>query len=264
MNAVNFTDPVSYRYCTEASFSESLLECVDGYLNLNGRTAVVLPGVILDGSQETIIVQEIPSFILTALKISSYIVTLGILPVIMLLIKACLRSIHKFHITAMSEAGSRQRLQNLEAERVGAHAFVGQCARLNAVMPGCGTDIDRLLNSIPSSERDHFVTQGLRFTEVAGYHDVFVKMQCLEVLATIPCSERDHFVTQGLRLTEMLRGYYIARPLRVLSAVTDAQRKEFVTQALRVFEIINRNSDRVLVLEVLAEIPQVDFLPLLK
>ncbi|MCX6990969.1 MAG: hypothetical protein NTX49_07920 [Chlamydiae bacterium] len=248
MNSINFNDAVSYRYCTEVSFSQGLLQCADAYLNLNGRTAVVIPGVIRDGSQETIIVQETPSFIVIALKISSYIITLGIVPIVMLIVKDCLRSSHKFHVTNMTEAESTQVIRNLEVEKGYRDAFAGQCRRLSSWYTN-SNEIVQLLTRIPAPDRENFVTLGLRLTSGLGY----TKILCLEILADIPNPERSAFVTQGLRITA--NEYSYSSCLEVLSGISHAERDAFVTQVLRVFALEVGNVFWNHILNVLSRVP---------
>ena len=79
------------------SCSQSLLETVDNYFYLGGKKACVIPGHTQSGSEGTILVsKETPSFAITALKVITYLTVA--LPVIMLILKAVLRSIHTFHI----------------------------------------------------------------------------------------------------------------------------------------------------------------------
>ena len=73
-----------------------MLETVDSYFYLGGKKAYVIPGHTQQDGEGTILTKDSPAFLITALKVISYL-TVAI-PVILLIAKAVLRSIHSFHI----------------------------------------------------------------------------------------------------------------------------------------------------------------------
>jgi len=78
------------------SRTQSLLETVDSYFYLGGKKACVIPGRAQQDGEGTILTKDSPAFLITALKVISYL-TVAI-PVILFMAKAVLRSIHSFHI----------------------------------------------------------------------------------------------------------------------------------------------------------------------
>ncbi len=79
------------------SCTQSLLETVDNYFYLGGKKAYVIPGHAQQDGQSTILItKDSPAFLITALKVISY--PTVVIPVILLIAKAVLRSIHSFHI----------------------------------------------------------------------------------------------------------------------------------------------------------------------
>lgn len=87
--AVSFGDQPKSR-------TQSLLETVDSYFYLGGKKAYVIPGHTQQDGVSTILTKDSPAFLITVLKVISYL-TVAI-PVILLIAKAILRSIHNFHI----------------------------------------------------------------------------------------------------------------------------------------------------------------------
>ncbi|PWU16008.1 MAG: hypothetical protein C5B45_01475 [Chlamydiae bacterium] len=96
MSKVEFFTAVSFGDKPKAC-TQSLLETVDSYFCLGGKKAYVILGQAQQGSEGTIILtKDSPAFLITALKVISYL-TVAI-PVVLLIAKAILRSIHTFHI----------------------------------------------------------------------------------------------------------------------------------------------------------------------
>lgn len=79
------------------SCSQWLLEKVDSCLYLGGKKAIVIPGHAQQGFEGTILKKASQPFLITALKVSLYVI-LPIIPLCLLIAKAILRSIHRFHI----------------------------------------------------------------------------------------------------------------------------------------------------------------------
>lgn len=96
MADISFFTPVKYEN-SPVSFEQKLMEKIDSYFYLGGRVAVLIPGSFQNGSQEVILREETTNFYLTALKVISYAV-LTIIPVILLITKAVLRSKYRFHV----------------------------------------------------------------------------------------------------------------------------------------------------------------------
>jgi len=94
MAGISFFTPVEYGNQV-TSFGERLTEAVDGYFYLGGRVAVIIPGMVRNGSQEVSIQNNDTVWWKTALKVLSYMTV--ILPVILLIAKAVLRSSFVFH-----------------------------------------------------------------------------------------------------------------------------------------------------------------------
>lgn len=78
------------------SCSQSLLETVDSYFYLCGKKAYVIPGNLQQGSEGTILRNDSSTCLVTAIKVISYATV--ILPVIILIAKIVLRSIHTFFL----------------------------------------------------------------------------------------------------------------------------------------------------------------------
>lgn len=93
MSGISFYTPVEFG--AEATFGQKVLELVDGYLNFGSRVAVVIPGSIRNGSYEVAIQWKETSWLKTALKVLSYATI--VIPFIMLVAKAALRSTFLFH-----------------------------------------------------------------------------------------------------------------------------------------------------------------------
>ncbi len=93
MGQVNFFTAVSFGSHPK-SCSQSLLEAVDSYFYLGGKKAFVIPGDIDQGAKKVVLSQDSSSFLGTVFKVISY-ATL-IIPAIVLIAKAILRSIYSF------------------------------------------------------------------------------------------------------------------------------------------------------------------------
>lgn len=97
---LNFFTPVSFgdqpKSCTQA-----LLETVDSYFYLGGKKAYVIPGHIQQDIKGTVLTEDSAPFLITALKVLSYLTV--ILPMIMLIAKAILRSFDSFHIVNVQQ-----------------------------------------------------------------------------------------------------------------------------------------------------------------
>lgn len=98
MEKVGFFTAVSFgdqpKSCTE-----SLLETVDSYFYLgiwDSKKACVIAPQPQASSREAVLIEDSPAFVVTALKVISYLTI--ILPVVLLMVKAVLRSIHSFQI----------------------------------------------------------------------------------------------------------------------------------------------------------------------
>lgn len=77
------------------SGTQWLLETVDSYFYLGGEKAYVIPGQAQQGSKGAILMEDSPAFLITALKVISYL-TIA-LPIVMLIAKAILRSILRLY-----------------------------------------------------------------------------------------------------------------------------------------------------------------------
>lgn len=95
MTKVGFFTAVSFGNQSK-SCTQSAIETVDSYFYLGGKKACVIPGHTQQDSEGAILTKDSPAFLITALKVISYL-TVAI-PVILLIAKAILRSIHSFHI----------------------------------------------------------------------------------------------------------------------------------------------------------------------
>jgi hypothetical protein len=102
MNKISFFTPVYYEDKPK-SIKEFFLEKVDAYFYLGGRKARVISGLKED-SQEVELVRSSPSIFTTSLKVASYITI--IIPLIMLVAKAILRSGHDFHVVKKNPPNS--------------------------------------------------------------------------------------------------------------------------------------------------------------
>lgn len=98
------------------SCTQSLLETVDSYFYLGGRQAHVMPGYVQQ-EREAVHLREAdasPCWV-TALKVISYL-TIAI-PVVMMIAKAILRSIHTFYIMDAAQVDNIRQCQQFYAEK---------------------------------------------------------------------------------------------------------------------------------------------------
>lgn len=93
-NAVTFNDQ-------HKSGDSHLVEIVDSYFYLGGKKAYVVAGHTQQGREGVIMTKDSPPFLITVLKVISYL-TLS-LPVVLLIAKVLLRSIHTFHIVDVQQ-----------------------------------------------------------------------------------------------------------------------------------------------------------------
>lgn len=93
MDKLNFFTSVKYNN-PDKSFSDYLLEKVDNYFYLGGRKAIWLGRK--DGVEEVFLAKVNSSKLMSVAKIVSYFTV--VIPLIMLLVKACLRSTHNFKV----------------------------------------------------------------------------------------------------------------------------------------------------------------------
>lgn len=100
MAQVDFFTAVSFGNQPK-SCTEFLLETVDDYFYLGGTKACVVSNATKNGFKGTILQQGDPAFLVTALKVISYL-TIAI-PLILLSAKAILRSMHSFHLITSEE-----------------------------------------------------------------------------------------------------------------------------------------------------------------
>lgn len=115
MANVNFFTAVSFGNQPK-SCSQTLLEKVDGYFHLGGKKAYVIPGHTQQGVEGVLLTQDSPSLFIVVLRVLSYFTI--IFPIVMLAVKAVLRSIHTFHIIDVRqkiEEGINLSQKNLEA-----------------------------------------------------------------------------------------------------------------------------------------------------
>ena len=100
MNNISFNQAISFGN-KQTTLKESFIEAFDDYFYLSGKKAFVVPEEIINGSLATELKDTTHSktykVLLGALKVSSYILSLGILPLIFLIGKAILRGSSKFH-----------------------------------------------------------------------------------------------------------------------------------------------------------------------
>lgn len=94
MAGISFFTPVTFEDSQE-SYGKKMCEIADDYFNFNGRVAVAVPGSFRNGSQEVVMRERETVWWQTALKVLSY-ATL-VIPAIMLVAKAILRSMYRFH-----------------------------------------------------------------------------------------------------------------------------------------------------------------------
>lgn len=83
------------------SCTQPFLETVDSYFYLGGKKAYVIPGHTQSGAEGAVLSKDSPAFLITALKVVSYLTVA--LPIVMLIVKAVLRSIHTFHIVDVKQ-----------------------------------------------------------------------------------------------------------------------------------------------------------------
>lgn len=95
MSEIRFFTPVSFGNHSK-SWSHSILEVSDSYFFLGNRKASVISMQTENKSIGVKIIKESPPFLTTALKVISYFTL--VLPALMLIVKAIMRSIHSFHI----------------------------------------------------------------------------------------------------------------------------------------------------------------------
>lgn len=95
MGKIGFFQAVTFGTQSK-SCVQTLLEGVDSYFYLGGKKTLVIAGSIQQGSQGVILTQNSPTFFITALKVVSYLTV--VIPLILLIAKAILRSIHTFHV----------------------------------------------------------------------------------------------------------------------------------------------------------------------
>jgi len=100
MAKVGFFTAVSFGNQTK-SCTQSFLETVDSYFYLGGKKAYVIPGHTQSGAEGAVLSKDSPAFLITALKVVSYLTVA--LPIVMLIVKAVLRSIHTFHIVDVKQ-----------------------------------------------------------------------------------------------------------------------------------------------------------------
>ena len=99
INSINFFTPIKFEG-QKKTFKQNIQEGVEDYFFLKGKAAFVIPGKVVNESQEVKIKfkdqSKIKQVILGAIKVISY-MTIAI-PLIMLAAKAIFRGFHKFHI----------------------------------------------------------------------------------------------------------------------------------------------------------------------
>ncbi len=102
MNSIPFFTPVYYGKHAQ-SLGHTILEKVDDFFflgdccNFSGRKAHVLPGFATIGKSEGALYKKhISSYIATAAKMGAYCTV--VIPIIALVVKACLRYVYHFHL----------------------------------------------------------------------------------------------------------------------------------------------------------------------
>ena len=95
MAKVSFFTAISFE-TRPKSYTQSALETIDSYFYLGGKKAYAVSGDTQQESQGTMLREGSSSFLMTALKVISYLTI--VIPVVLLIAKAILRSIHTFHI----------------------------------------------------------------------------------------------------------------------------------------------------------------------
>ena len=96
MERVAFFTPVNFGGDQPKSSTESLIESVENYFYLGGKKAYVIPGEINQNSKGVVLLQDSPALLAVVLKVISYLTV--IIPVVMLIAKAIVRSLYHFHI----------------------------------------------------------------------------------------------------------------------------------------------------------------------
>ncbi|KAG6558607.1 MULTISPECIES: hypothetical protein [Candidatus Rhabdochlamydia] len=109
----DFFTPV--RFEEPKTIKQYIQEGVDNYFYLSGRSVVVIPREILNGSQAVRIIKDqdqgkVKQVILGAIKVISYMIV--IIPLLMLVAKASFRLTHKFHIVSKDKYESIVRQKN--------------------------------------------------------------------------------------------------------------------------------------------------------
>lgn len=105
-NSLSFYTPVQFE--GPASCKQKVLESCDDYFYLEGRAACVIPGNIVNNSQAVKIKKlSNPTFantLLCVIKVITYMTI--IIPLLMLTLKACLRSSEKFHVVGSKKSSN--------------------------------------------------------------------------------------------------------------------------------------------------------------
>jgi hypothetical protein len=96
METVNFWTAVSYGD-QQAPFTQQVLEKVDAYFYLGDKKAIVIPEEFRQGHPCAFLLDVDVTLLSTALKVASYLTV--ILPIVMLAIKAILRTCYTFYLT---------------------------------------------------------------------------------------------------------------------------------------------------------------------
>lgn len=95
MSKLNFFTPVTYTIPSK-SIRFSLLEKVDNYFYLGGKKAHHIQGLTKSGQERVILFEDKSSFLATVGKVFSYLTI--VIPLLMLIAKAILRSSHNFKL----------------------------------------------------------------------------------------------------------------------------------------------------------------------
>lgn len=100
MRPISFLTPISFDNLPKKTHRQRFIQTIDGYLYLKGKKAYVLDVTRVNRSQPAVILQPLlmtkSDRILLAAKIASYVIF--ILPILALSCKACMRSLHRFHV----------------------------------------------------------------------------------------------------------------------------------------------------------------------
>lgn len=107
MKHLNFLTPVVYHNHAQST-ETSLLMKVDNYFYMGGRKAQVIQGRTKSGQERVIFYESEVSLLERIAKIFSYLTL--IIPLIMLILKAVLRSLHSFKI--ITDLNPRKKLEN--------------------------------------------------------------------------------------------------------------------------------------------------------